>query len=96
MANNTIQDIQTSKRFGRIKKVVWFSITNTNGSFNINLYIKPSQNENTSIIVFNQSNKQEKYNKTYLKSATTNLLTDSVKINYNSQFDSTIFGIKSI
>lgn len=96
MAYNTIQDTQTSKRFGRIKKVVWFEITNINGSFDVNLYITPNQNQNTSIIIFNQSTKEEKFNKTYLSSTTIKTVSDTVKINYNSQFDSTIFGIKSI
>ena len=96
MAYNTIQDTQKTKRFGQIKKIVWFEITNIDGPFDVNLYITPNQNQNTSIVIFNQSSKEEKFNKSYPQSASTKTISETVKINYNKKFDSTIFGIKSL
>ena len=50
MSNTTIPTIQISKNFGKLSKIIFFQVSNTiNGSFNVNLFITPSQISETKI-----------------------------------------------
>lgn len=94
MSNTTIPTIQISKNFGKISKIIFFQVSNTiNGSFNVNLFITPSQISETKISIVNKNSKTTLYNKTYGKSPNTNTISDVATIKHDPTTKSDIYGL---
>jgi hypothetical protein len=94
MSNTTIPTIQISKNFGKISKIIFFQVSNTiNGSFNVNLFITPSQISETKISIVNKNSKTTLYNKTYGKSPNTNTISDVATIKHDPTTKSPIYGL---
>ena len=94
MSNTTIPTIQISKNFGKISKIIFFQLgSNVNGSFNVNLFITPSQISETNISIVNKNSKTTLYSKTYSKSPNTNIISDVATIKHNPTTNSTIYGL---
>ena len=94
MSNTTIPTIQISKNFGKLSKIIFFQVSNTiNGSFNVNLFITPSQISETKISIVNKNSKTTLYNKTYGKSPKTNIISDVATIKHNPTTQSNIYGL---
>jgi hypothetical protein len=93
MSNTNIQTIQLSKNFGKISKVVFFQLgTNVSGFFKINLYLTPSQTNETSLSIINKNTKSPLYSKKYAKSANTNIISDIITIKHDPT-KSTTYGL---
>jgi len=56
---------QISTNFGTLNKVIWFDITDINGTFNVNLFITPNQSSDINLTIFNKGSKEEMYKKKY-------------------------------
>jgi hypothetical protein len=87
---------QTSQNFGKVNKIIWFNVSDVDGTFSLNLHITPSQVANTTISIFNQGNKIEVFNRTYIKSSNNDIINETVKIRHTPGLDSNIYGIKTI
>jgi hypothetical protein len=88
---------QVTKNFGRLNKIIWFNMTNdVDGTFTLNLYITPSQDTDTTVVVFNKATEKQYFNKLYTKSTNSNIITETVKILHIPGLNSTVYGIKSI
>ena len=94
MSNTNIPTIQVSKNFGKVSKVVFFQLgTNVNGFFKVNLYITPSQNNETNLIIINKNSNSPLYTKKYAKSSNTNIISDVATIKHDPTLSSTKYGL---
>ena len=87
---------QTSTNFGVIKKVIWFDINDTNGTFVVNLFVTPNQDSDINVVIFNKSSKEEMFSKKYNKSSDSTTITDSVSLTHVVGSRSATYGIKSL
>jgi hypothetical protein len=98
MSYTRIPDIDISSKFGdkngKINKVVWFSVSDTQGIYNVNLLINPNQKRDTNITIFNKETKQTVWNKIYPASSTTTQIVDQPQINHIPGLMSPYYGIK--
>ena len=95
MSNTTIPDIDISSNFGTVNKVVWFSVSNINGIFNVNFFITPNQLKDVNITIFNKETKETMYSKRYAKSANTTQINEVAQITHIPNLRSNIYGIKN-
>jgi hypothetical protein len=87
---------QISTNFGTLNKVIWFDVTDINGTFNVNLYIAPNQTNDVKLTIFNKGSKEEMYNKTYNKSSDSTAINESVKLTHIVGQRTVTYGIKSL
>lgn len=87
---------QTSTNFGTINKVIWFDVNDVNGTFNINLYVSPSQSNDIKVTIFNKGSKEEMYKKTYNKSSDSTAINESLKLTHIVGQRTATYGIKSL
>jgi hypothetical protein len=87
---------QISTNYGKVNKIIWFNVSDVEGTFSVNLHITPSQNADTTISIFNQVNKKEVFNRTYIKSKSSDIINETIKIKHTPGLDSNIYGLKSI
>lgn len=95
MSYTTIKLPQTSSKFGKIDKIIWFKVDDINGIFNLNLFITPNQTQNTNITIFNNGTKEEKFKKVYSRSSNGTTISEIIKINHVKGLNSIIYGIKT-
>jgi hypothetical protein len=87
---------QISKNFGTINKIIWFDVTNTQGTFTVNLFITPNQSTDINVVIFNKGTNEEMYRKIYNKSSDSTVITDTVKLRHVPGQRSATYGIKSL
>ncbi len=87
---------QISTNFGKINNILWFNVSDIDGSFSINLHITPSQSTDTTISIFNSGNNREVFNRMYKTSSNNSIINETIKIRHTPGLDSNIYGIKSI
>jgi len=92
----TIPIKQISNNFGTVNKVIWFDVTNIQGTFGVNLFITPNQSTDMNIVIFNKGSNEEMYRKTYNKSSDSSVITDTVKLRHVPGQKSETYGIKSL
>jgi hypothetical protein len=92
----TIPIKQVSNNFGFLNKVIWFDITDTNGTFFVNLFITPNQTNDMNVVIFNKGSKEELWKKTYNKSSNGSTTNDSVTLTHIVGKRTAIYGIKSL
>ena len=95
MSYTTIPDINISSNFGTVNKVVWFSVSDINGTFNVNFFITPNQSKDVNITIFNKGTKETMYSKRYPKSAKATQINEMAQITHIPGLRSNIYGIKN-
>ena len=79
--------------FGKINKIVWFNVSDTFGTFNVNLYLEPSQATETTIKIFNKVTKETMFTKKYSRTPNITSIIDVAKITHIPGVLSPIYGI---
>ena len=79
--------------FGKINKIVWFNVSDTFGTFNVNLYLEPSQSTETTIKIFNKVTKETMFIQKYSRTPNSTSIIDVAKITHIPGVLSPIYGI---
>ena len=87
---NTVID----QYFGKINKIVWFNVSDTYGTFVVNLYLEPSQSTETTVTIFNKETKEVMFTQKYSRTANSSSIIDVAKITHIPGTLSPIYGIK--
>jgi hypothetical protein len=95
MAITTLKVPEITNNFSKINKIIWFNVSDIEGTYSINLFITPSQSLDTTVSVFNYSTKEERFNKTYLKSSNSGIINETIKIKHTPGLNSPIYGLKT-
>jgi hypothetical protein len=95
MAITTLKVPEISNNFNKVDKIIWFNVSDIEGTYSINLFITPSQSLDTTVSVFNYSTKEERFNKTYLKSSNSGIINETIKIKHTPGLNSPIYGLKT-
>ena len=74
MAITTLKVPEITNNFNKIDKIIWFNVSDVNGTYSINLFITPSQSLDTTISVFNYVTKEEHFTKIYPKSSNSGII----------------------
>jgi len=96
MATTILKVPDITNNFGKVNKIIWFNVSDIEGTFSINLHITPSQSFDTTISVFNYTTKKEHFNKLYPKSSNSDLINETIKIKHTPGLNSPIYGLKTI
>ena len=91
----TLKVPEITKNFNKVDKIIWFNVSDIDGTYSINLFITPSQSLDTTVSVFNYSTKEERFNKTYLKSSNSGIINETIKIKHTPGLNSPIYGLKT-
>jgi hypothetical protein len=95
MAITTLKVPEVTNNFNKIDKIIWFNVSDIDGTFSINLFITPSQSLDTTIRVFNYSTREESFSKTYPKSSNSGIINETIKIKHTPGLNSPIYGLKT-
>jgi hypothetical protein len=95
MAITTLKVPEISNNFNKVDKIIWFNVSDIEGTYSINLFITPSQSLDTTVSVFNYSTKEERFSKTYLKSSNSGIINETIKIKHTPGLNSPIYGLKT-
>jgi hypothetical protein len=95
MAITTLKVPEISNNFNKVDKIIWFNVSDIDGTYSINLFITPSQSLDTKIIVFNYTSKEEHFSKIYPKSSNSGIINETIKIRHTPGLNSPIYGLKT-
>jgi hypothetical protein len=95
MAITTLKVPEISNNFNKVDKIIWFNVSDIDGTYSINLFITPSQSLDTKIIVFNYATKEEHFSKIYPKSSNSGIINETIKIRHTPGLNSPIYGLKT-
>jgi len=95
MAITTLKVPEISNNFNKVDKIIWFNVSDIDGTYSINLFITPSQSLDTTVSVFNYATKEEHFSKTYLKSSNSGIINETIKIKHTPGLNSPIYGLKT-
>ena len=95
MAITTLKVPEVTTNFSKIDKIIWFNVSNIEGTYTINLFITPSQSLDTTVNVFNYLTKEERFSKTYPKSSNNGIINETIKIKHTPGLNSPIYGLKT-
>jgi hypothetical protein len=95
MAITTLKVPEISNNFNKVDKIIWFNVSDVDGTYSINLFITPSQSLDTKIIVFNYATKEEHFGKIYPKSSNSGIINETIKIRHTPGLNSPIYGLKT-
>ena len=91
----TLKVPEITNNFNKIDKIIWFNVSNVDGTYSINLFITPSQSLDTTVKVFNYVTKEEHFSKIYPKSSNSNIINETIKIRHTPGLNSPIYGLKT-
>ena len=91
----TLKVPEVTTNFNKVDKIIWFNVSNVDGTYSINLFITPSQSLDTTVKVFNYVTKEEHFSKIYLKSSNSNIINETIKIRHTPGLNSPIYGLKT-
>lgn len=91
----TLKVPEITKNFNKVDKIIWFNVSNVDGTYSINLFITPSQSLDTTVKVFNYATKEEHFSKIYLKSSNSGIINETIKIRHTPGLNSPIYGLKT-
>lgn len=94
--STTLKIAETTTNFGRLNKVIWFNVTDVDGTYSIDLHITPSQVEDINVVIFNGLYKTDVVKKTYKKSSNNTIINETIKIRHTPGLNSPIYGLKTI
>ena len=92
----TLKVPQITTNFGKVNKVIWFNVSDVDGTYSMNLHITPSQVADTLITIINRGNNNQIFSKTYPKSSNSSIINETIKIRHTPGLKSPIYGLKSI
>ena len=95
MAITTLKVPEISNNFNKVDKIIWFNVSDIDGTFSINLFITPSQSLDTTVKVFNYVTKEEHFSKIYPKSSNSGIINQTIKIRHTPGLNSPIYGLKT-
>ena len=95
MAITTLKVPEISNNFNKVDKIIWFNVSDIDGTFSINLFITPSQSLDTTVKVFNYVTKEEHFSKIYPKSSNSGIINETIKIRHTPGLNSPIYGLKT-
>jgi hypothetical protein len=95
MAITTLKVPEISNNFNKVDKIIWFNVSDIDGTYSINLFITPSQSLDTTVRVFNYVTKEEHFSKTYPKSSNSGIINETIKIRHTPGLNSPIYGLKT-
>jgi hypothetical protein len=95
MSATTLKVPEITQNFNKVDKIIWFNVSNIDGTFSINLHITPSQSLDTTIKVFNYATKEEHFSKLYPKSSNNGIINETIKIRHTPGLNSPIYGLKT-
>jgi hypothetical protein len=96
MSSTILKIPQITNNFGKVNKIIWFNVSDVDGTYSINLHITPSQSFDTNITIFNYATKELHFSKTYQKSSNSGIINQTVKIRHTPGLNSPIYGLKTI
>ena len=91
----TLKVPEITNNFNKIDKIIWFNVSDVNGTYSINLFITPSQSLDTTVMVFNYATKEQHFSKTYRKSSNSGIINETIKIRHTPGLNSPIYGLKT-
>lgn len=95
MAITTLKVPEISNNFNKVDKIIWFNVSDVNGTYSINLFITPSQSLDTTVSVFNYVTNKEHFTKIYPKSSNSGIINETIKIRHTPGLNSPIYGLKT-
>jgi hypothetical protein len=95
MSTTNLKIPQISSTFGKIDKVIWFSVSNINGTYTVKLFITPSQSFDFTVEIFNYVTKDTHFKKVYKKSSNSSIINETIKIKHTPTISSPIYGLKT-
>ena len=95
MAITTLKVPEVTNNFNKIDKIIWFNVSDIDGTYSINLFITPSQSLDSTVSIFNHITKKEHFSKTYLKSSNSGIINETIKIKHTPGLNSPIYGLKT-
>ena len=90
----TIPNVTIDPYFGKINKIVWFTVSDTFGTFTVNLYLLPSQSSETTVTIFNKVTGEKMFTQKYSRTPNTSSIIDVAKITHIPGVLSPTYGIK--
>ena len=91
----TLKVPEITKNFNKVDKIIWFNVSDIDGTYSINLFITPSQSLDTTVSVFNYVTKEEHFTKIYPKSSNSGIISQTIKIRHTPGLNSPIYGLKT-
>jgi hypothetical protein len=95
MAITTLKVPEVTNNFNKIDKIIWFNVSDIDGTYSINLFITPSQSLDTTVSIFNHITKKEHFSKIYPKSSNGGIINETIKIKHTPGLNSPIYGLKT-
>ena len=95
MAITTLKVPEITNNFNKVDKIIWFNVSDIDGTYSINLFITPSQSLDTTVKVFNYVTKEEHFSKIYPKSSNSGIINETIKIRHTPGLNSPIYGLKT-
>jgi hypothetical protein len=95
MAITTLKVPEITNNFNKVDKIIWFNVSDIDGTYSINLFITPSQSLDTTVKVFNYVTKEEHFSKIYPKSSNSGIINETIKIKHTPGLNSPIYGLKT-
>ena len=94
MSDNSLPSVSVSTNFGTVKKIVWFEVSSSYGSFNMNFFITNDRDRDMIITIFNKVTNKVVFQKTYPLSPNLTTIIDNTTIVHTPSTMSNVYGIK--
>ena len=94
MSDNSLPSVSVSTNFGTVKKIVWFEVSSSYGSFNMNFFITNDRDSDMNITIFNKGTNKVVFQKTYPLSPNLTTIIDNTTIVHTPSTMSNVYGIK--
>ena len=91
---SSIPNVTLDPYFGKINKLVWFTVSDSFGTFTVNLYLLSSQSSETTVTIFNKGTKETMFSQKYSRTPNSSSIIDIAKITHIPGVLSPIYGIK--
>ena len=94
MSDNSLPSVSVSTNFGTVKKIVWFEVSSSYGSFNMNFFITNDRDRDMNITIFNKGTNKVVFQKTYPLNPKLSTIIDNTTIVHTPSTMSNVYGIK--
>jgi hypothetical protein len=95
MSSTILKIPQITIDFGKIDKIIWYNVTDVDGTYSLNLNVTPNQSFDINVEVFNYVTKEIHFTKTYQKSSNSGIISETIKIRHTPGINSPIYGLKT-
>ena len=94
MSDNSLPSVSVSTNFGTVNKIVWFEVSSSYGSFNMNFFITNDRDRDMNITIFNKGTNVVVFKKTYPLNPNLTTIIDNTTIVHTPSTMSNVYGIK--